>query len=152
MKNNIQQTTYNRQITANPYLTVNRKPSTVNRIYHSSFVIHNCPQASPIPHKNKNGKPIIQWTSPKGPARAGIHTLSGYSAHADQSMLVSWVKSMPKPPGKITLVHGEAHARKALARALGLWRIIQPTARSATWFIPLPAQTDWQKSTFMGFT
>ena len=67
MKNNIQQTTYNRQITANPYSTVNRKPSTVNRIYHSSFVIHNCPQASPIPHKNKNGKPIIQWTSPKGP-------------------------------------------------------------------------------------
>jgi len=48
------------------------------------------------------------------------HTVTGYSAHADQSMLVSWVKSMPEPPGEIRLVHGEDHARHALARALEL--------------------------------
>jgi len=36
----------------------------------------------------------------------------------NQTMLVNWVKSMPEPPKKITLVHGEAHARKALAKAL----------------------------------
>nr|MDA3791794.1 MBL fold metallo-hydrolase [Desulfobacula sp.] len=54
------------------------------------------------------------------PVRAGIHTLTGYSAHADQNMLVNWVKSMPAPPGEIRLVHGESRARQALARALGL--------------------------------
>ena len=50
--------------------------------------------------------------------KAGIHTLTGYSAHADQNMLVNWVKSMPTPLGETLLVHGESHARHALARAL----------------------------------
>ena len=52
------------------------------------------------------------------PVKAGIHTLTGYSAHADQNMLVDWVKSMPEPPGEIRLVHGENRARHALAKAL----------------------------------
>jgi metallo-beta-lactamase family protein len=47
-------------------------------------------------------------------------TFTGYSAHADQNMLVSGVKSMPTPPGEIRLVHGESHARHALSRALEL--------------------------------
>jgi len=38
-----------------------------------------------------------------------------YSAHADQNMLVNWVKSMPKPPGEIRLVHGETKAKQALS-------------------------------------
>jgi metallo-beta-lactamase family protein len=49
-----------------------------------------------------------------------LHPLTGYSAHADQNMLVNWVKSMPAPPGEIRLVHGESSARHALARALGV--------------------------------
>ncbi len=54
----------------------------------------------------------------KVPVKAGIHTLTGYSAHADQSMLVNWVRAMPEPPGEIRLVHGEAKARHALSRCL----------------------------------
>jgi len=52
------------------------------------------------------------------PAKAVIHRLTGYSAHADQNTLVAWVKAMPKPPGEIHLVHGEPDAQKALARKL----------------------------------
>ena len=48
------------------------------------------------------------------------HNPTGYSAHADQNMLVNWVRSMPTLPGEIRLVHGEPKARKALSRALGL--------------------------------
>jgi len=66
------------------------------------------------------GTPGRRMMEKKIPVKAAIHTLSGYSAHADQTMLVNWVKSMPKPPGKITLVHGEPHAQKALAQRLGL--------------------------------
>ena len=51
-------------------------------------------------------------------AKAGLHNLSGYSAHADQQMLVDWVKAMPIPPKEIRLVHGDDNARKALATAL----------------------------------
>jgi metallo-beta-lactamase family protein len=55
--------------------------------------------------------------------RARVHTLSGYSAHADQADLVDWVMSMGEAPKEIRLVHGEAGARKALAKALGIKNI-----------------------------
>ena len=66
------------------------------------------------------GTPGRAMMEKKVPVKAAIHTLSGYSAHADQNMLLNWVKSMPQPPRKITLVHGEPHAQKALAERLGL--------------------------------
>ena len=50
--------------------------------------------------------------------QAGVHTLSGYSAHADQKGLLDWVARMPEKPGRIKLVHGEPKARKALAAKL----------------------------------
>jgi len=49
------------------------------------------------------------------PVKAGVYSLSGYSAHADQKGLVEWVESMPKPPKEIRLVHGEDDAKRALA-------------------------------------
>jgi metallo-beta-lactamase family protein len=52
------------------------------------------------------------------PIRAAIHTLSGYSGHADQADLVRFVAGMRQRPAEVRLVHGEAHARSALARAL----------------------------------
>jgi len=47
-----------------------------------------------------------------------VHTLSGYSAHADQGGLLAWVERMPEKPGRIHLVHGEPNARKALTAKL----------------------------------
>lgn len=52
-----------------------------------------------------------------------VHTLSGYSAHADQAGLVDWVMSMGEVPKEIRLVHGEVNARKILAKALGIKNI-----------------------------
>lgn len=52
------------------------------------------------------------------PIRARIHSLGGYSAHADQKGLMDWVRSMPSKPGRIRLVHGEAGARRTLAARL----------------------------------
>ena len=50
--------------------------------------------------------------------RARIHTISGYSAHADQTNLCNFVKRMRYPPKDIRLVHGDAQAKAALARCL----------------------------------
>lgn len=50
--------------------------------------------------------------------RAAIHTLSGYSAHADQDGLVRFVTRMRHPPAEVRLIHGEASARQALAARL----------------------------------
>ena len=66
------------------------------------------------------GTPGRKMIEGKTPVQAKVHVLTAYSAHADQQMLVDWVRSMPEPPGEIRLVHGDDEARKALAIALGI--------------------------------
>ncbi|WP_411360614.1 MBL fold metallo-hydrolase RNA specificity domain-containing protein [Pseudidiomarina sp. YC-516-91] len=48
---------------------------------------------------------------------AQIHTLGGYSAHADQAELIDFVRSASRI-GEIRLIHGELAARTALAQQL----------------------------------
>ena len=50
--------------------------------------------------------------------RATVHTLTGYSAHADQQGLLDWVAAMPQRPGAIKLIHGEAEAQASLGDKL----------------------------------
>ncbi|TVP44947.1 MAG: MBL fold metallo-hydrolase [Halomonas sp.] len=46
--------------------------------------------------------------------KAGVSTISGYSAHADQKDLLNFVKRMRRWPTTIRLVHGEQTARDVL--------------------------------------
>ncbi|MFI5263869.1 MAG: MBL fold metallo-hydrolase RNA specificity domain-containing protein, partial [Candidatus Kapaibacterium sp.] len=48
------------------------------------------------------------------PVNAQIRKLNSYSGHGDQSEIIDWLKTMPKPPKKIFLTHGEDNARLAL--------------------------------------
>ncbi len=58
--------------------------------------------------------------------RAQIHTLGGYSAHADQKDLVNFVRRMRHRPQEVRLVHGETEAKAALAKELeGLGIFVQ---------------------------
>ncbi|SHM97564.1 metallo-beta-lactamase family protein [Pseudomonas asturiensis] len=50
--------------------------------------------------------------------RAGVSTVSGYSAHADQAGLVEFVTGMKQWPAQIRLVHGEAAAKRSLGHKL----------------------------------
>lgn len=50
--------------------------------------------------------------------RAGITTLGGYSAHADQKGLVSFITGMRHWPQQVRLVHGEQGAKQILAQVL----------------------------------
>lgn len=49
---------------------------------------------------------------------ARVHTLTGYSAHADQRNLVDFVRRMRHRPKQVRLVHGDRIVREALAEAL----------------------------------
>ncbi|WP_313089853.1 MBL fold metallo-hydrolase [Stutzerimonas nitrititolerans] len=50
--------------------------------------------------------------------RAGISSIGGYSAHADQNGLVDFVTGMQQWPTEIRVVHGEQKAKQALADVL----------------------------------
>jgi metallo-beta-lactamase family protein len=50
--------------------------------------------------------------------RAGVHTLGGYSAHADQANLLRFVKGIRHRPREIRLVHGDDAAKHELRRQL----------------------------------
>ncbi len=50
--------------------------------------------------------------------RAGISSIGGYSAHADQNGLVEFVTGMQQWPTEIRVVHGEQRAKEALAETL----------------------------------
>ena len=68
--------------------------------------------------RNGGAGGTVALNGKKSDIRAGVHTLSGYSAHADQGGLLAWVERMPEKPGRIHLVHGEPNAQKALAAKL----------------------------------
>lgn len=50
--------------------------------------------------------------------KAKIHNLSAYSAHADQTGLINWVRAYHKLPQEVFLVHGEEDALSNLAQLL----------------------------------
>ena len=50
--------------------------------------------------------------------RAQVHSIGGYSAHADQQNLIDFVTGIPQAPTQIRLVHGDPDAKQALQRAL----------------------------------
>jgi len=53
--------------------------------------------------------------------RAGVHTIGGYSAHADQRDLINFATGIPTPPANIRLIHGDPGAKQALAGELRRW-------------------------------
>ena len=50
--------------------------------------------------------------------RADVHSISGYSAHADQSNLLDFIGKMQQTPGEIVLVHGEEAPKAVLAKKI----------------------------------
>jgi metallo-beta-lactamase family protein len=63
---------------------------------------------------NKQGYVYIDGT--RIPINAIVHTISGYSAHADQNGLINFVKRMHHKPQHIKIVHGDESAKQALAQ------------------------------------
>ena len=61
--------------------------------------------------------------------KAGVYTISGYSAHADQKNLIRFVKGMRRKPKEIRLVHGDRYAKDVLQQTL---RIKFPECRITT--------------------
>ena len=50
--------------------------------------------------------------------KAHIHSISGFSAHADQKGLLDWTRHFKQPPVNTVIVHGEPHAAKTFSDKL----------------------------------
>jgi metallo-beta-lactamase family protein len=50
--------------------------------------------------------------------RAKIHTIGGFSAHADQKELLAWLSHFKNPDLQVFIVHGEESSSLAFARAI----------------------------------
>nr|WP_288466949.1 MBL fold metallo-hydrolase [uncultured Pseudomonas sp.] len=64
----------------------------------------------------RNG--YVEFDGQRYDIRAAVHSIGGYSAHADQAGLVGFVTAMEQWPGEIRLVHGEVAAKADLQRVL----------------------------------
>ncbi|MFA5372181.1 MAG: MBL fold metallo-hydrolase [Sideroxydans sp.] len=68
------------------------------------------------------------------PVRASVHTLGGFSAHADQAALLAWTGGFKRPPRQTFVVHGEESAALAFAELL-------QAERGWTVTVPEPGQS-----------
>ena len=76
-------------------------------------------QGSGTPGRSiQGGRDFVRFDDKDYPIRASVHSLSGYSAHADQQNLLDFACGMQTPPGEVVLVHGEDEPKRALASKL----------------------------------
>lgn len=66
------------------------------------------------------GAPKVKIFREDVAVRAKVHTINGFSAHADQAELLAWMEPLMRPGVKVNLIHGEEEQSvtfKALAQA-----------------------------------
>ena len=66
----------------------------------------------------QSGKKQVTLGGKVLPVKAKVHSLSGYSAHADQADLLRFVRGIRRGPERVVLVHGEAGAKRGLRKKL----------------------------------
>jgi len=72
-----------------------------------------------------DGEETVKIFGDEIPVRASVHTIGGFSAHADQAELLAWYKEVG--PVKTTfLVHGEKRAMQEFSSKLGDTRVEMP--------------------------
>jgi metallo-beta-lactamase family protein len=67
--------------------------------------------------------------------KARIYTVGGLSAHADQSVLLGWLRGFHKPPENTFVVHGEANAAADFVSAIESqleWKNVHRSQRGET--------------------
>jgi metallo-beta-lactamase family protein len=71
-----------------------------------------------------DGQSPVQILGDEIPVRAGIHTINGFSAHADQAELLKWHEHTGA--GRTFLTHGEEAAMQKFASRLADTRVDMP--------------------------
>ncbi|HPT40105.1 MAG TPA: MBL fold metallo-hydrolase [Candidatus Paceibacterota bacterium] len=71
--------------------------------------------AGTLGRKLVDGEKVVNIYGEKVSVNAKVKEISAYSAHADQSMLLGWIKPMRFTLKKVFVVHGDPEAREVLS-------------------------------------
>jgi metallo-beta-lactamase family protein len=77
-----------------------------------------------------DGAKEVRIYGEKVPVRAKIHTINGFSAHADQAELLSWHKQTGNPE-RTYLVHGEEEVMRQFANRLKGTEVVMPALKES---------------------
>lgn len=73
------------------------------------------------------GAKVVKIMGEEISVRAQIHSIGGFSAHADQAGLIDWLKGFERLPRGIFITHGENNAQKELAALIRQQLNIEPS-------------------------
>jgi metallo-beta-lactamase family protein len=62
-----------------------------------------------------DGEKVVRIFGEKLPVRASIHTMGGFSAHADQKGLLEWFGAVAPSKPRTIITHGEDRARRVFS-------------------------------------
>jgi metallo-beta-lactamase family protein len=66
----------------------------------------------------QQGEEQIKMHGQMIPRRAEVQNIQGFSAHGDETDLLDWLSTAPRPPERVFLVHGEEHSLAAMETAV----------------------------------
>ncbi len=65
-----------------------------------------------------NGAKTVKVLGEQVAVQAQVHDIEGFSGHADQIMLLDWIRKFKVKPRKVFIVHGEGESTTSLARLI----------------------------------
>ena len=83
-----------------------------------SILIVGFQAAGTLGRRLVDGARVVSLFGQVVPVRAGIFTIGGLSAHADQPALLDWLRNLHKPPRRVFVMHGERAVAEAFASAV----------------------------------
>ena len=84
----------------------------------SSIVFVGYQAEGTLGRKIKEGEKVVKIFGEDIQVNAEIHSLEGFSGHADKEGILQWIKSFKSKPQKIFVVHGEEEATEEISRKI----------------------------------
>jgi metallo-beta-lactamase family protein len=79
-----------------------------------------------------DGDPEVRILGANYPVKARVVQIPGFSAHADRDELLRWLSTLPRPPRRLFVVHGEAESAQRFGqfvREKTGWDVLVPDFR-----------------------
>lgn len=84
----------------------------------SSIVFVGYQAEGTLGRRIKEGEKVVKIFGEEIQVNAEIHSLEGFSSHADREGIMWWIKGFKNKPKKIFVVHGEEEATKEISRKI----------------------------------